>query len=100
MKARIFLDVAQQVDAVAHHQSHRAGVVIGPHRLGAAALFDLEKILGDHIERVVPGNAAEFARPLLADPLQRMHQPFGVMLALGVAGDLGADHAGGVVVVF
>ena len=42
---------------------------------------------------------AEFARALLAHPLQRMLEPVGVMLALGVAGDLGADDAGGVVVV-
>ena len=31
--------------------------------------------------------------------LQRLHQAVGMVLALGVARDLGADHAGGVVVV-
>ncbi len=33
--ARVFHRVAQPVDAVSLHQPHRAGVVIGPHRLAA-----------------------------------------------------------------
>ena len=99
MEAGIFLDVAQAVDAVAHHQAHGAGIVIGPHAFGAVALLGLQKLFGDQIERVVPGNWPELACPLIADALQRMQQALGVMLALGIARDLGADHAGGVVVV-
>ena len=63
------------------------------------ALLGGEKFLGDEVERVVPGNGLELAgafRPLAA---QRMQQAVLVVLALGVARDLGADDAGGVVVV-
>ena len=64
MEAGIFLDVAQPVDAVAHHQAHRAGIVIGPDAFGAVALLGLEKFLGDEIERVVPRYPLELARAL------------------------------------
>ncbi len=62
MEAGIFLGVAQPVDAVAHHQTHGAGIIIRPHRLGAVPLLGLQKLLGDQIERVVPGNRCELAR--------------------------------------
>ena len=65
VEAGIFLDVAQAVDAVAHHQAHRAGVVIGPDRSprrGAASAC--EKLLGDDVERVVPGDRRELAGAL------------------------------------
>ena len=99
MKAGIFLGVAQPVDAVAHDEAHGAGIVIRPDALRAVTLLGFEKILGDDIERVVPGDLPEFARALVADALHRMQQALGVVLALGVARDLGADHAGGVVVI-
>ena len=35
---RVAHDVAQSVDAVALHQAHGAGVVVGPDRLGAIRL--------------------------------------------------------------
>ncbi len=90
--------MAQPVDAVALHDPHRAGVVIGPHRLRAVAAGGLGQPLGDLVECGVPGNRREGGQPhaLVADPAQRLRQAQGMVLALGVAGDLGADDAGGV----
>ncbi len=99
MEAGIFLGVAQPVDAVAHHEAHGAGIVIRPHPFRAVAPLGLEEFLGDEIERVVPGDLPERALAFRADALQRMLEPVLVMHALGVARDLGADDAGGVVVV-
>src|SRR6266851_7331758 len=91
--------MAQPVDAVALHQPHRPGVVVGPHGLAAETLRSGGEFLGDDIERVVPGNLLECrAVPLVADAAQRPAQALGMVLALGVAPDLGADHAGGVAV--
>ena len=63
------------------------------------ALLGLQEPFGNQIERVVPGDFPELAAALRTGALQRMQQPVLVMLALGVARDLGADHAGGVAVV-
>ncbi len=91
--ARIAHDMAQPVDAVALHQPHRPGVVIGPHRLASVALRRLGKFLGHRVERGVPGNLFErrAAYPLVANAAQRHAQALGMVLALGIAGDLGAD---------
>ena len=96
--ARIAHRVAQPVDAVALHQPHRAGIVIGPHGLGAIALGRTGQRLGDLVERIVPGDRLEGieARAFFADPAQRLREAFRMMLPLGVAGDLGADHTLGV----
>jgi hypothetical protein len=99
MEAGIFLHMAQAVDAVAHDQTHGAGVVIRPHRLAAVARLGGEKLLRHQIERVVPGDRRELSRSFRPAPQQRLQQPVGMMDALGVARDLGADHAGRVVVV-
>ncbi len=87
------------MNAVAHHQTHGTRVVIGPDAFRARALLGLLKFLGNEIERVVPGNSLEFTCAFVAFAPQRMQQPLGVVLALGVAGNLGADHTGCVVVV-
>ena len=92
-EARILFGVAQAVDAVAHQVAHGAGVIIGPHRFGAVRLLGADKLLGDKIERVVPRDWREFAAALRAFAPQRMQQAIGVMQALGVARDLGADYA-------
>jgi hypothetical protein len=93
--ARITHRVAQPVDAVALHQPHRAGVVIGPHALGAVALSGAGQRLGDLVECLVPGDRPKRieARTLFTDPAQRLREALRVMLALGIARDLGADHA-------
>ena len=95
--AGVALDVAQAVDAVAHHEPHGAGVVVGPDRLGAVALLGLQQRLGHDVERVVPGHRREaLSRALLPDAAQRRGQAVGVMDAFGVARDLAADDAGGI----
>ena len=95
MLPRVAHRMAQSVDAVALHQPHRPGIVIGPYRLRAAAVSRAGQLLGDLVERIVPGDRRKrrFADPFLPDPAQRLRQPCGVMLALGIAGDLGADDA-------
>jgi xanthine/CO dehydrogenase XdhC/CoxF family maturation factor len=58
----------------------------------------------DDVERVVPGDPlpgagiAPVGIALRSLPPERMEEPVGVVDALGVAGDLGADDAGRVVV--
>ena len=62
------------------------------------ALRGAGQFLGDDVERVVPRDRLErgMADALVADPAQRHREAFGMMLALGIARDLGADHAVGV----
>ena len=98
--------MAQPVDAVAHDEAHGAGIVVGPDRLGAVAALGRQHGLGGDVEGVVPGDALELAsrywalaRALGALAAQGVHQPVGVMHALGVARDLGADDARRVAVV-
>jgi hypothetical protein len=85
--------VTQPVDAVAHHEAHGAGVVVRPDRIGAVLALGLQEFFGDEIEGCVPGHRFEAARALrpLAD--ERLRQAIGMVYALGVARDLGADHA-------
>ena len=59
MKAGIFLHVAQTMDAVAHHQTHGAGVIIRPDRLRAMRPLGLEEFLRHEIERVIPRHRRE-----------------------------------------
>ena len=99
LKAGIFLDVAQPVDAVAHHKAHRAGIEIGPHRFGAVARFGFQERFGGDVERVVPGDRLERARSLRALAAQRLRQSVRMMDALGITRDLRADHPGRVVIV-
>ena len=99
MEAGIFLGVAQAVDAVAHDEAHGACIVIGPDRLRAVALVRALEALGDQIERRVPGDGNELTRSFRAPAQERHGQAIGMVRPLGVAGDLGADHARGVAVV-
>jgi hypothetical protein len=91
--AGILFDVAQTIDAVAHHEAHGAGIVIGPDGLGAETLFDFEELASDNVERLVPGNALELPRSLRARALHRIEQPLRMMDALRIARHLRADHA-------
>ena len=93
MKARVFLGVAQPMDAVALHETHGAGVVIRPDRLRSISRFGHEELLADDIERVVPRDRLERAGALRPGPAHRPRHPIGMVDALGVARDLGADHA-------
>src|SRR5436190_23825531 len=87
--------MAEPVDAVALHQSDRPGIEIGPHRLAPVALRRPGERLGHSVERGVPRDLLE-GRPsyaLVADAAQWHAQPPGMVLALGIAGDLGANDA-------
>jgi hypothetical protein len=90
--AGIALGVAQAVDAVAHDEAHRARIVIGPDGLRAVLVLDRQEAACDLVERLVPGNPLELARSLGPDSAQGMQQPVGMVDALGIARDLGADH--------
>ncbi len=95
----ITLGMAQTVDAVAHHQSHRAGVEIRPDGLGAEPLLSAEEGFRHFVQRVVPGNRGEAPAAARSDTPQRLQQPVRVMNALGVTRHLAANHAIGVAVV-
>ena len=99
-KAGIFLGVAQAMNAVAHHIAHGAGIEVGPHRLRAVLGFGALKRVRDNVECVVPGDWRKFPAAFGAGAPQRLFEPIGMMDALGVAGDLGADHACRIKIVF
>jgi hypothetical protein len=62
-------------------------------------LLGASKSLGDQIKRIVPGNRCELSAAFCAGAAERMHKPIGMMYALGVTRDLGADDAGGIGIV-
>jgi hypothetical protein len=93
IEARIFLHMGEAIDAVFHHQTHGAGIVIRPDRLRAELALGRVETPGDLVQRIVPGNPRELARSLRPDAEHRIGQPVGMMDALGVTCDLGADHA-------
>ena len=76
--------------------AHGAGVVIRPHRFRAEFALRRIETRGDFVERFVPGDARELTGALRPGPAHRIEQPVGMMDALGIARDLGADDAGGV----
>jgi len=67
-KARIALGVREALDAVAHHQSHGAGVEIGPDAFRPEAMFGRKKTFGDAIERFIPVNGDELSRAFGSRP--------------------------------
>ena len=83
------------------HQPHRAGIVIGPDRSRrrdrASAFRNASAARSSASSQAIGSNCARALRPVAA---QRLRQPVGMMDALGIARDLGADHAGGVGIVF
>src|SRR5260370_32216826 len=58
-ETRIFLGVAQAVDAVTMYAAHRAGIEVGPDALRAEFSLGPEKFFGDGVERLVPGNTLQ-----------------------------------------
>src|SRR3546814_18963362 len=64
-------DVTQAVDAVAVHQPHGAGEVIGPHGLRPEPCRGFGETAGDPVQRLVPGDRAELVGALRADPQDR-----------------------------
>ena len=96
-------EVAGAIGAAAAR--HKVAVEIV--RTGSRGLYWLEPM----VEVETPGGRIAYgpveasdipemlAKGLLTGAAQRLHQPVGMMHALGVARDLRADHTGGVVVV-
>ncbi len=97
--ARVAHRMPQPVDAVALHQTHRAGVVIGPDRLRAVPRRGLDKSVGDAVQRLVPADRAKLSGAFRTGAQQRVQHAIRVMHPLGVTRNLGADHACGVAVV-
>src|SRR2546422_3463595 len=91
--------MAQAIDAVAHDEPHGAGIVIRPHRLGAVALFGAQERLRGDVESIIPRDRDELAAALVALATQRREQTILMVHPLGITRDLGADHAGCVIVV-
>ncbi len=94
--ARIAECMAEAPDAAALHQAHGAGEIIGPDALAAMAGGERGKAAGHAVQRLVPADAAELAAALGPGAQQRMQQTLRVMDPLGIAGDLRADHPGGI----
>ena len=94
--AGIFLHMGKAIDAIAHHQPHGAGIVIGPDRLGAEFALCRIEAVGDLVQRFVPRNPRELAGALGSGAALRIDQSIRMMDALGIARHLGADHAGGI----
>src|SRR5947209_6375988 len=88
--------MGEAVDAVAHHEPHGAGIIIGPYRLRTEFALRGVEAGHDFVQRLIPGDALELARALRPDAALRIEQPVGMMDALGIARDLGADDARGV----
>ena len=93
---RIAPAIAQPVDAVALHVAHGPGIEIGPNGLGTDLVLDGPEAGDNLVERLVPGDLLPPPCSLGADPAHGMGQAIGVMDALGIAGDLLANDAGGV----
>ena len=94
MEAGIALGVREALDSIAHHETHRAGVEVGPHAFGSEFALDREKIVSDAVERLVPTDRRELPASLGTDAAKRLSEPIRVMDALPIASDLGADDAG------
>ena len=88
-----------QIGAQGSETALRVAVAEDRRSLAASRSTFLHLLIPALIALFESGEALELARALLPDPAQRMQEPLGVVLALGVARDLGADHPGGVVVV-
>ena len=88
--------MGEPIDAVAHHEAHGTGVVIGPDRFGAELALGLVEPVADFVQRLVPRHSREPAGAFRPGAAQRMRQPFRVVDALGVARHLGADDTRGI----
>src|SRR3954449_2974210 len=61
VEAGIFLYMRKAVDAVAHHEPHRAGIVVRPDRLSAEFAFGRVEAIAYFVQRLVPGNPRELS---------------------------------------
>ena len=66
VEAGIFLYMRKAVDAVAHHEPHGAGIIVGPDRLSAEFAFGRVEAITYFVQRLVPGNPRELSGALCA----------------------------------
>src|SRR5437588_6736644 len=59
VEAGIFLYMRKAIDAVAHHEAHGAGVIVGPDRLSAEFAFGRVEAIAYFVQGLVPGNPRE-----------------------------------------
>ena len=62
----------QPMDAVAHDETHGAGIEVRPDCFRAVGLLGAQKLFGDEIERVVPGDRSKLPAAFGAGAAQRM----------------------------
>ena len=93
VKPRVFFDVTKAIDAVTHHQSHGAGILVGPDSFTAVALRSLKQLRGDLIQGSLPSERRELAAAFFAGAFQRLGQAVGMMDSFAIAGNLAADDA-------
>ena len=75
VEAGIALGVREALDSVAHHETHRAGVEVGPHAFGSELALDRQEIVGDAVERLVPADRRKLPASLGTDAAKRLSQP-------------------------
>ena len=92
--AAVAFHVPEAVDAPALDDAHVAAGMVRPDGLGTPAPLGAVERVRDLVQRLVPADGREPARPLGARPAERPGQAVGMLHALGVAGDLRADDAG------
>ena len=92
----VFLDMGESVDAVAHDNAHRPGIIMRPHQLRAETSLRRVEPRRDLVKRLVPRNPRELTRPLRSRAAMRIDQPIRMVDAFGVPADLGADHTRGI----
>ncbi len=91
--------VAEAEDAVAVDQAHGAGGAVDPGGFAAVLVGGGGEASDRAVERFVPGDAGVLAAALGAGAAHGVEDAVGVVHPLGVAGDLVADHPGGVGVI-
>ena len=98
---RRFQQVAKQFDRIALYQPHGAGIVIRPQRFVSMTLHGPGKFFCNLVERLVPANRLKGVEThaLFAASYKRLPEPIGMVNTLPVPRDLGANHAGRVIVI-
>ena len=93
LTAGIAHGVGQAVQPIPVDQPHGPRRVERPHGFRPMARRHVAEGSRDTVQRFVPANTAELSAALRAGAQQGMGQPIRMVDALGIARDLGADHA-------
>ena len=86
--------MGEALDSIPHHEAHCARVEVWPDALGSQLALDGQKILGDEVQRIIPGDRRELSAPLRTYAAQWLRQAVRVVNALAVSCDLGAYYTG------